>query len=163
MKWAKMSSKPYIWSGHSLNKNYLVLLNALRQIVQVIIIKLPLFKVETINSYLTNYDVIKKWLGIYCGCSLGWKYALFVLLKSISLGKEEVTLVAKQPLLRDNISMLMVGMPVKVSILVKGFQTNCASNSLASFIQSKATNSYWQLIMIYRRHIINSQVKLSIY
>jgi hypothetical protein len=65
-----------------------------------------------------------------------------VLLKSISLGKEEVTLVAKQPLLRDNISMLMVGMPVKVSILVKGFQTNCASNSLASFIQSKATNSY---------------------
>jgi hypothetical protein len=33
--------------------------NALRPIVQVIIIKLPLFQVETTNSYLTNDYVLK--------------------------------------------------------------------------------------------------------
>jgi hypothetical protein len=61
----------------------------------------------------------------------------FVLLKGIPLGKEEITLVAQQPLLRDNVSVLMVGVPIKVSGLVKCFQTNCASNSHDAFIRSK--------------------------
>jgi hypothetical protein len=56
----------------------------------------------------------------------------FVLLKSIPFRKEEVTLVTQQPFLRDDISMLMVGVPIKVSGLVKRFQTNCASNSHAA-------------------------------
>jgi hypothetical protein len=56
----------------------------------------------------------------------------FVLLKSIPLGKEEVTLVAQQPLLRDDVSMLMVSVPIKISGLIKRFQTNCASDSHAA-------------------------------
>ncbi len=59
----------------------------------------------------------------------------FVLLKSIPLEKEEVTLVAKQPLLRNDVSILMVGVPVTVSCLVKRFKTNCASNLYDVFIR----------------------------
>ena len=65
----------------------------------------------------------------------------FVLFKSIPLGKEEVTLVAKQPLLRDDVSMLMVSVPVKVSGLVKRFQTNCASNSYDA-VSSRKYNKF---------------------
>jgi hypothetical protein len=61
----------------------------------------------------------------------------FVLLKSIPLGKKEVTLVAKQPFLRNDVSMLMVGVPVKVSGLVERFQTNCFKNSDDAFTTSK--------------------------
>jgi hypothetical protein len=61
----------------------------------------------------------------------------FVLFKSIPLRKEEVTLVTQQPLLRYNVSILMVDVPIKVSGLVKDFKTNCASDSYDAFIRSK--------------------------
>ncbi len=65
----------------------------------------------------------------------------FVLLKSIPLGKEEIALVAKQPLLRDDVSVLMVGVPIKVSGLVKRFQTNCSSNSYDA-VSSRKYNKF---------------------
>jgi hypothetical protein len=61
----------------------------------------------------------------------------FVLLKSIPLGKEEISLDAQKPFLRDDVSMLMVGEPVKVSGLVECFQTNCFKNSDDAFTRSK--------------------------
>ena len=117
-----------------------VLSNASKQIVQVIL-KLLVFQAETTNSYLTN-DYGIKICSVKCHVkSLLWLFirmkVCFVLLKGIPLGKEEVTLVAKQPLLGDDISVLMVGVPVKVSGLVERFQTNCASNSHDAFIRSK--------------------------
>ena len=51
----------------------------------------------------------------------------FVLLKCVPLRKEEITFVAQEPLLRDDVSVLLVRVPVEVSGLVESFEADGAS------------------------------------
>jgi hypothetical protein len=43
-----------------------------------------------------------------------------VLLERVEFWEEEVTLVAEEPLLRDDVSVMLVGVPVEVPRLVEG-------------------------------------------
>ena len=52
----------------------------------------------------------------------------FVLLEVVQFREEEVTLVAEEPLLRDDVGVMLVGVPVEVPGLVEGLQADGASN-----------------------------------
>ena len=56
----------------------------------------------------------------------------FLFFKNIEFREKEVALVAKEPLLRNDVGVLMVGVPVKVASLVKRLKADRAGDSHAS-------------------------------